>query len=431
VKRGPSWLAEFHRQWLGARGRKAQGPLLAFTRDWEKLLDASGCRTAEDRAAAGREVAALEKEGRLGVVRHRYRHFIERVRLPLGEEGWLRGLFGSEDPVVLQERSLAVVEAARGKGHVIFPELWEGWCARVREDFLTGKGRRPLLWRQPEVTGFLLKVVWQLTSREWRAGTHVRDASVALGLDTKALERHQGAVEAALGGFFGERARVGLEALNLMMTNSVLLFHGPLVLKMPGGVAEPARWLEGAASVSAVDLERAVRLGTTARAVLTVENNKTPFRHAVAANAGGDLLVVASAFPTRAVRLLLEKLPAGLPHYHFGDTDAAGYLILQKLREVVVERPVVAWGMEWRDREGSPALNSYDRRVAGKLLADAGMADVHGDLQRMLEAGRKGDFEQEGREVCRPAGLRDGERAGPAEGTDAGTSAGTDRAGPG
>jgi hypothetical protein len=403
VKRVPSWLAEFHRQWLAARGRKAQGPVLAFSRDWEELLDASGCRTAEDRAAAGREVAALEKEGRLMVVRHRYRKFIERVRLPLGQEGWLRGLFGSDDPGVLRARSVAVVEAARGKAHPVFPELWEACCGRVLEDFLAGRVRRPLLWRQPEVTGFLLELVWRLTSREWRAGTHVRDASVALGLDSKALERHQGAIGAALGGFFGERGRVGLEALNLMMTNSVLLFHGPLVLEMPGGVAEPARWLEGAASVTAVDLERAVRLGTTARAVLTVENSKTPFRHAVAANAGGEWLVVASSFPTRAVGLLLEKLPAGLPHYHFGDTDAAGYLILQKLREVRPERPVLAWEMEWRDREGSPALNDYDRRVAGKLLKDPGMVDVHGDLRRMLEAGRKGDFEQEGRGAGLPA----------------------------
>jgi hypothetical protein len=59
--------------------------------------------------------------------------------------------------------------------------------------------------------------------------------------------------------------------------------------------------------------------------------------------------------------------------------------------------------MEWRDREGSPALNDYDRRVAGKLLKDPGMVDVHGDLRRMLEAGRKGDFEQEGRGAGLPA----------------------------
>ena len=28
MKGVPSWLAEFHRQWLAARGRKARGPVL-------------------------------------------------------------------------------------------------------------------------------------------------------------------------------------------------------------------------------------------------------------------------------------------------------------------------------------------------------------------------------------------------------------------
>jgi hypothetical protein len=185
--------------------------------------------------------------------------------------------------------------------------------------------------------------------------------------------------------------------LGLVGSNSVLVFHGPLVLEVPGGAAEPARWLEAAASVTAADLERAATLHTTARAVLTVENSKSPFRHAVQANAAGGLLVVASSFPTRAVRLLLEKLPPDLPHYHFGDTDPAGYLILQKLRQIQASRPVLAWAMDWRDKADSPPLTAYDRRVAMMLLEDPLMADVHGNLRRMLEAGRKGDFEQEGR----------------------------------
>ena len=81
MKTPPPWLAELHRQWQAARGRRAEGAVMAFARDWEKLLDAAGLRTAEDRAAAEREAAALEKEGRVDLVRQRYRTAIERVRL--------------------------------------------------------------------------------------------------------------------------------------------------------------------------------------------------------------------------------------------------------------------------------------------------------------------------------------------------------------
>jgi hypothetical protein len=325
-------------------------------------------------------------------------------------------LFGSASPSDLRARSMAVVEAARGKEHPVYPEAWEAWCGKVLENFQAGKSPRPLMWNRPEMTGGLLKLLFLLTSREWRPGTLVRDASVAMGLDSKALERHRAALEAALGGFFQQPGKVGLEALNLMGANSLLMFHGPLVLELPGGPAEPSRGLDHGSSVTAADLERAERITTTARVLLTVENVKSPFRHAVAANAGQGMLVVASSFPTRAVRLLLEKLPVELPHYHFGDTDAAGYLILSKLRAVRPARRVLPWRMDWRDQPGSPALTEYDRRVAARLLDDPEMADVREDLRRMLAAGRKGDFEQEGRlgELEDDAGFQTWEGHGPA-----------------
>jgi len=398
----PLWLVEFHRQWESARRRRVAVAVLPFSRDWEALLDAAGLRTAEDRKAAEREAVALEGEGRLVLVRHRYRKAIlEKVRLPVRQEGWLRVMFDSPDPVGLRQESIGVVESAMRRVHPVEPFLWAEWGAAVKAGFLAGQSRRPLLWRQPEAVRFLMDLVFRLTARSWRPGTLVRDAAMELDLDSKALERHRGALEVLLGAFFQQPGRLGLEALNLMGSNSVLVFHGPLVLDLPEGVAEPSRLLEHASSVTAADLERA-SLRTTARAVLTVENSKSPFRQAVALNARADFLIVASSFPTRAVRLLLERLPAGLPHYHFGDTDAAGFFILQKLREVQPGRPVVAWQMEWQAKVGSPLLTEYDRRVAGRLLEDPGMVEVHGDLQRMLAAGRKGDFEQESRTLVLP-----------------------------
>jgi DUF1016 N-terminal domain len=106
--------------------------------------------------------------------------------------------------------------------------------------------------------------------------------------------------------------------------------------------------------------------------------------------------IIATSFPTQAVRLLLEKLPPDLPHWHFGDTDPAGYFILAKLREIC-PRPFTPWQMDWSDQPDSPPLTGYDRHVLNRLLAAANMEDVRPDLYRILENGRKGWFEQETR----------------------------------
>jgi len=148
---------------------------------------------------------------------------------------------------------------------------------------------------------------------------------------------------------------------------------------------------------------------------LSVENSKSPFRHLAAQNGARDVLIVATSFPTRAVRLLLNKLPPELPHSHFGDTDPAGYFILLKLRECS-PRPVAAWHMDWCGKTGSPPLSPYDRRVLDQLLPSPLMADIRDDLRRMLADGQKGDFEQETRVVslspCGPAGAETGGQAG-------------------
>jgi hypothetical protein len=51
--------------------------------------------------------------------------------------------------------------------------------------------------------------------------------------------------------------------------------------------------------------------------------------------------------------------------------------------------------MQFRDREDSPALTEDEKRAIARLLADPSLADVHEVLRQMLEAGRKGAFEQE------------------------------------
>ncbi len=390
----PRWLEELHRQWQHARGTRTDLSSSAFSRDWEDLLDAAGLRSAEDRAHAAREAAALEAGGRLVLKRHTYRRHIQRIRVPVAHELWLCGLFHAVAPAALLQRSIDILCRHLDASHPLYPDLWQQLCQAIILTFEKGKSLRPFRRLQPEALDALLSLTRSLTAREWPPHTLVRSASIALGFDSKALERYQHAARSALTLFF--QRNTSLEALGIITANSLLTFHGPLELHFPGGETQAVTHLAHQCAVTAADLERARLLTTTASQLLTVENTKTTFRHFVTANAAADRLVVATSFPTTAVTRLLVGLPAALPHYHFGDTDPAGYFILQKLREAS-PRPVTPWQMDWRDHAGSPLLSLYDRRVIARLLAAENMADTHADLRRMLASGRKGDYEQETR----------------------------------
>ena len=107
-----------------------------------------------------------------------------------------------------------------------------------------------------------------------------------------------------------------------------------------------------------------------------------------------EALIVATSFPTQSVRLLLQKLPPDLPHHHFGDTDPAGWDILRKLREVS-ERAVHPFEMRWRPKSAAQPLSPRERQILVRLLGAPSMKDCQGGLQAMLEAGTRGEFEQE------------------------------------
>lgn len=186
MKRTPAWLAEFHRQWQRASGGRATASSAAFSRGWEDLLDAAGLRTAEDRTAAARETEAFSSQ--LLFTKHRYRGFLERVRLPVEHEPWLRALFESDNPAELRQRSLDTVLEFLVRDHPLLPGEWKAWCESLVRLFAAGKGHRPFHWRQPDNVRALLSLLHSLTGCEWPHGTLVRDASVALGLDSKAIE---------------------------------------------------------------------------------------------------------------------------------------------------------------------------------------------------------------------------------------------------
>jgi len=389
----PVWLAELHRQWLAARGRRLSAAKRAFSRPWLDLLEAAGVAKAEDQETALREAFALEKQGRLKLGRHAYRtYMVERVTLPLESEHWLRELFASNAPQSLRDRSLDILRQYRGRPHPLYPQLWEAWCGRLLATFAAGRMARPLRWSEPEMLAQIFSIIFKLTEKAWPAETPIRSASVALGLDSKALERHRRTWESALSQLFGRPT--ALEALGIAGPASHVWMSGPATLILAHGETINLGGLQDRYALSAADLAHAVAIRTPAQRLLTVENEKTTFRQLAAANRDRQTLLAATSFPTGAARLLLAKLDPALPRFHFGDTDAAGWSILMKLRECSPS-PIAPFKMHWRAAPESGALTEYDRMLLPKLLSSETMADCRAEIEALLASGQRGDFEQE------------------------------------
>lgn len=391
--KNPAWLREFHRQWHKARGGKLQSATRAFSRSWEDLLDAAGLRAAAERSHALREAEAHEKQGHVRLRRHRYRkHLIEAIDLPITSEPWLIALFEGRSAQDLRGEAVAVVTREQAKNHPRWPESWQSLCQRISSAFGEGKNLAPFFWKDPSEAERLLQTLHALTAREWPAGTLIRDASTTLGLESKDLEKKQAILESALDLFFGEETT--LESLGLSGSQSLATVHGPLCLHFADGAIQDFENLRGECCVSLLDLQRAVRADTSAAQILSIENVKTTFCQALAANLHRDTLLIATSYPNAATRRLLEILPSVLPHFHFGDTDASGYAILRSLREIG-RRPVAKFLMDWKDQENSAPLSEHDRRLLPSLQKSPVMADCLPDLLAMESAARKGRFEQE------------------------------------
>ncbi len=388
----PHWLAELHRRWQAARGRRTTAASRAFGVGWNDLLEAAAITSAEDQQTAQREVESLEKEGRLVLKRHKFRRYlIERVTLPPASETWLHELFGSVDAASVRNESLDFMLRQFSERHPLWPVEWRELSERIAVAFASGKNPRPFAWHRPRQLRFLLQTLRDLTSREWD-GTPVRTASIALGLDSKALERHRRSLEAGLARMFG--GSTTLESLGLVMSESSILAQGPLELVFGDGTPHETRSLGAPYSLSFADLQRATEIRTPAARLLTVENSKTTFRLLAAADGVGGTLIVASSFPTPALRELLVKLPPELPHFHFGDTDPSGWLILKKIRETS-PREVLPFQMKWRPGRTLQPLTPRDDLLLADLLQSPEMADCHGEIAPMVAANERGDFEQE------------------------------------
>jgi len=382
------WLAQLHKDWMAARKRRVTASAQPFRRDWEQLLEDAGIRSAEDQQAALREAQQLAKFQ----LRPRKRNprFIDKIIIPLESEAWLHEQFGTQPGAASQQQALEVAREWSAKTHPLIPEAWSELCQRLEAAFNIPRVLEPFRWLEPMRMNELLALLFQTTSREWPAGTLIRDASTHLGYDSKHLEAQQSFLERAMETLFGRETP--LEAVGIQTSNSTLHYCGPLVLHFADH-SKPLD-LRYESTLSVAELESATHITTTARRLLTVENRKTTFLQLAHADAHRSTLIVATSFPTQAVKLLLQKLPPGLPHHHFGDTDPSGWDILRKLRELA-PHSVQPFHMSWRPSAQAAPLTQRDLQIIDRLLTDSRMADCHASLRAMQNFGTKGDFEQE------------------------------------
>lgn len=388
----PVWLAELHRQWFAARGKKLGTRTRPYSKVWHELLDAAGIRTAEAEATAEREARKLHEQKRVELIFNKYRTYrIEQIRLPLEAESWLRTLFDSRNPEDLRDQSITHVQVALGKDHPLYPVSWKEWLEAVLAAFQSGHFLAPLSWRHPELVTELLELTYQLTATRWPEETFSREASVQLGLSSKQLERSQRVIEACLRAMFGRRFT--LEDLGILGCLPRSEISGDLLLHFSDGQTQQLDELKGLYSLTS-DLMRASKAETSAQRILTVENSRTTLRRLATLNVDRETLIVACAYPSRGLVRLLELLPPELPVFHFGDTDPAGFLILSRVRRAM-GRPVTPFLMGRRVREHPLPLTDYDRSILPGLLANPHLEDVRGHLEQIATSGDKGDFEQE------------------------------------
>ena len=166
---------------------------------------------------------------------------------------------------------------------------------------------------------------------------------------------------------------MSFKSLGFVSGDSHIELHGPVCLHFPDGSSHDFDSLTHVL-ISAADLARCSHISTSAERLLSIENRKTTFRQYAAANHERRALITTTSFPTPAFRELLEKLPADLPHHHFGDTDPAGWHILLKLREAT-PRHVEAFQMKWRPASAPSPLTPYDLQLLPKLLDSPLLAD--------------------------------------------------------
>lgn len=365
-----------------------------FTLDYLELIKAAGIeRSAEARQVAEDRlrVACHLSQGLLSLDTHsRDEKLIHRVRLARdGGEPWLFAHLGETSPTEERHQLASLFKSfADAEVPSKWQEAWRQCCALLVSQARQGTSISPFTRSDPAACRELMQVTARVLN--WQQGESLlRFASCLICGNSKRLKQLENALEKTLSQIT-DGAIQSLKDMGLIENPRRVLLHGPLRLELSGGMLDLAL-LSGPVTLAETDIRLASAIHTTARRVLTVEN-ETTFLELSKTN--GDTLLIHTSFPGRAVLALITSLPSEIPLYHFGDTDPAGFDILRDLRERS-GRLIAPLHMSLRSKENAEALTASETRTLKALLSHPLMHDCHEQLQTMLDASTKCDFEQE------------------------------------
>ena len=318
-------LARRYRRSLA--GRTGQGRRAVLV-PLEDVLRAAGCADGDAREVAEQDLRDAERSGVLELVRSHRRiadDFSDIRLVPEKETAFFRHL-GASSPA--EERQTLAEQFAAAMATEV-PKRWhEGWCAFLyakRDAARAGGSVEPFERLAGAHNAELLALLPKLLA--WEGESLLRFASCVLCGSSKRLEQMARPVERILAEVTGGQIAT-LDDIGIVPNPRSALVHGPLRLRLDGEWLDLGR-LHGAFRISLADIERAEAIETDATRCLTVEN-ETSFHELAKLRSG--VLLIQTSFAGSATLALLKRLPSGLECHHFGDSDDAGFQILEDLR---------------------------------------------------------------------------------------------------
>lgn len=369
----------------GRTGQGAQDKVV----DFKQLLRAAGAEHGEERDRAERDLKSAEANSLVELHRHpKDPTIIYKVRLRLKNEGEFFAALGLESPAADRERlSASFREAARMPVAGAWQKRWADYFGRLEAVARVGGTIIPFSRTDLAGNSELSRITAEVLA--WEGESLIRFVSCIVCGDSKQLEVLRGKIETILADMSDRTVR-SLPELGILETPRSCLLHGPVRLVFEEGISD-LELLRGPVRVSAVDLVRARQVLTTASRCITIEN-ETTFCELAKLNSG-ELLVQTSYAGSGTLRFL-ERLPASIQLFHFGDSDPKGFEILQDLRRRT-GRPIQSLHMRFRADIRSPPLDEKETRILRRLLSDPLMKLEHPTMDAMLAASVKGSFEQE------------------------------------